>query len=79
MSAIGGAATQAGNRGKPHDRNVILEEFDRLGAEAGEQQRGFDGMNVSRIAGRGCRAGETPGCHIGGIPGTKDRQARPCR
>ncbi len=49
MGAVGGTAAQAGNRGKTHDRNVLLEKPDSLRAEAGKEERSFDGMDIGGI------------------------------
>ena len=53
MPVGGGAAANPGNRGKSHYGNVLLKKFDRFGAKAGEQQRSFNGMDVSHIGYRG--------------------------
>ena len=38
--------TQSGHRGDTHNGNVLLEKLDGLGAEAGEEQRRFYGVDV---------------------------------
>ena len=53
MPVAGGAAANPGNRGKSHYGNVLLKKFDRFGAKAGEQERSFNGMDVSHIGYRG--------------------------
>src|ERR1700733_8336110 len=49
MPVVGGAATNPGNRGKSHYGNVLLKKPDGFRAEAGEQEWGFNGMDVSHI------------------------------